>query len=87
MTLRTDIPGAEIVALGYALAVARRDDTAVEEAKRGMVQFEPGVIVGALACIVVDFARLLSIESDNWADAVDVIEDWMACVLDDNDGR
>jgi hypothetical protein len=72
--------GAEVVALRYVLAMARRDHEAAEAVVRDMDRFEPGLIVGALACSMIDFVRAASAGSDE--NVVASIEQWLQSVLD-----
>jgi hypothetical protein len=77
-------PEAEIIALPLVLAVARNDLDAQVTVCEQMSQHEPEDIVRELACIAVDFARLLGGSYDG---AARVIEQRMQRILDDNEGQ
>jgi hypothetical protein len=84
MTATKWSPDVEIVALRYVLALTRHDRDAAEHVRRDMANFAPGLLVGVLACIAMDFAKALGHGSDDGAAAV--IEGWIQAVLDDHDG-
>jgi len=65
--------------------LARNDREAAELVKRDMSKFEPGSVVFAVACSMIDFAKAASDGSDEGAAAL--IEQWLQSVLDDTSGH